>query len=89
MVNSSSEVVIHKNSLVKGGTPFGTVNFNQDELRRNDWTYKIDDIDHAVLNELPAKIQEEVNAWIRPQKRANILKKGCSISHYFLPAREK
>lgn len=81
--------MICENSPANNGSHIGTVSSYQNESRRNNWTYKIDEIDDAVLSELPAEIQEEVNVWIRPQKRANISKKGSSISHYFLPAREK
>lgn len=89
MVNSSLEVITHQNSLAKSETRTGMGNFNQDELRRNACIYNIDEIDQAVINELPPEIQEEINAWVRPQKRASTLKKGYNISHYFLPAREK
>ncbi|XP_074361490.1 DNA polymerase eta isoform X2 [Apium graveolens] len=48
--------------------------------------YKIDEIDPNVVDELPREIQEEVRAWLRPQKRANnTTKRGSSITHYFSP----
>lgn len=48
--------------------------------------YKIDEIDSNVVDELPWEIQEEVRAWLRPQKRANkTTKHGSSITHYFSP----
>lgn len=53
---------------------------------RNDaWSYKSDEIDPSVLNELPPEVQAEVRAWMQPHKRANIVKKGSSIDHYFSP----
>ncbi|XP_058197564.1 DNA polymerase eta isoform X1 [Rhododendron vialii] len=59
----------------------------QDELRRDAWDYKIDEIDPTVFNELPPQIQQELRAWLRPQKRANLLKRGSTIAHYFLPTK--
>lgn len=53
--------------------------------RTDAWSYKIDEIDPSVLSELPPEVQAEVRASIRPQKRANIVKKGSSIAHYFSP----
>ncbi|KAH7838232.1 hypothetical protein Vadar_023796 [Vaccinium darrowii] len=50
----------------------------QDELRRDAWDYKIDEIDPTVFNELPPQIQQELRAWLRPQKRANIPKRDTS-----------
>ncbi|KAL1537541.1 DNA-directed DNA polymerase [Salvia divinorum] len=51
--------------------------------RTDSWSYKSDEIDPSVLNELPPEVQAEVRAWMQPQKRANIVKKGSSIAHYF------
>ncbi|KAI5667232.1 hypothetical protein M9H77_17085 [Catharanthus roseus] len=59
VVNSSSEVMICENSPANNGSHIGTVSSYQNESRRNNWTYKIDEIDDAVLSELPAEIQEE------------------------------
>lgn len=59
----------------------------QDELRRDAWDYKIDEIDPTVFNELPPQIQQELQAWLRPQKRANLPKRGSTIAHYFLPTK--
>ncbi|XP_047954916.1 DNA polymerase eta [Salvia hispanica] len=53
--------------------------------RTDAWSYKSDEIDPSVLNELPLEIQAEVRAWMQPQKRANVVKKGSSIAHYFSP----
>lgn len=53
---------------------------------RVDCIYKIDEIDPNVVDELPREIQEEVRAWLRPQKRANnTMRRGSSITHYFSP----
>ncbi|KAG5516124.1 hypothetical protein RHGRI_036989 [Rhododendron griersonianum] len=51
----------------------------QDELRRDAWDYKIDEIDPTVFNELPPQIQQELRAWLRPQKRANLPKRGAKL----------
>ncbi|XP_024925031.1 DNA polymerase eta isoform X3 [Ziziphus jujuba] len=60
-----------------------------EEQRREAWSYNVDEIDPSVIDELPPEIQDEVRALLRPQKRPNnnIVKRGSSICHYFLPAR--
>lgn len=59
------------------------------EQRREAWSYNVDEIDPSVIDELPPEIQDEVRGWLRPHKRPNndTGKRGSSISHYFLPAR--
>uniref|UniRef100_A0A5B7B7D7 DNA polymerase eta n=1 Tax=Davidia involucrata TaxID=16924 RepID=A0A5B7B7D7_DAVIN len=69
------------------GTNSGTYTLGQDERRRDAWSYKMDEIDPAVVDELPPEIQEELWAWLRPHKQANIAKQGSSIAHYFLPTK--
>ncbi|XP_059435481.1 DNA polymerase eta isoform X2 [Corylus avellana] len=59
------------------------------EQQREAWGYKVDEIDPSVVDELPPDIQEEVRAWIRPHKRPNVVKRGSSIAHYFLPAKNR
>ena len=59
------------------------------EQQSESWRYKVDEIDPSVVNELPPEIQEEVQAWLRPHKRPNVVKKGSSIAHYFLPAKNR
>ncbi|KAJ7969409.1 DNA polymerase eta [Quillaja saponaria] len=56
---------------------------------RESWSYKVDEIDPSVLDELPAEIQEELRSWLRPHKRPNVVKRGSSIAHYFLPNKNK
>ncbi|KAM7500403.1 hypothetical protein LguiA_024817 [Lonicera macranthoides] len=86
---SCSKLIIDKvpreTPHVESGPSTGTNNLSQNERRMDPWSYKIDEIDPSVLNELPLEIQEEVRAWIRPHKRANVVKRGSSIAHYFLP----
>ena len=60
----------------------------QFQQRTESWSYKIDEIDPAVVDELPLEIQEEVQTWLRPHKRTNIAKQGSSIAHYFMPTRK-
>ncbi|EYU43640.1 hypothetical protein MIMGU_mgv1a002155mg [Erythranthe guttata] len=68
------------------GTTLSTCNLGQDDLRSDTWrSYKSDEIDPSVLKELPPEIQAEVRASFQPQKRANIVKRGSSIDHYFSP----
>ncbi|KAL3523149.1 hypothetical protein ACH5RR_015983 [Cinchona calisaya] len=88
-VNTCFEALKQNESPVKNGSQTDTLRFDQDGLRRNCWSYKIDEIEHSILNELPLEIQEEFNAWLRPQKRPNTMKKGSSIVHYFSPLKEK
>lgn len=71
--------------LVESNTFRDAHNVSQNEERTNAWNYKIDEIDPTVVDELPLEIQEEVRAWLRPHKRANTVKRGSSIAHYFLP----
>ncbi|PON63508.1 hypothetical protein PanWU01x14_131720 [Parasponia andersonii] len=60
----------------------------QFEQRREAWSYKIDEIDPSVVDELPPEIQEEVQSWLRPHKRSNLAKRGSTIAHYFMPTRK-
>ncbi|OIW18089.1 hypothetical protein TanjilG_01178 [Lupinus angustifolius] len=52
---------------------------------RQAWSYNIDEIDPSIIRELPPEIQEEFQAWLQPQKRPNVVKRGSSITNYFLP----
>ncbi|BFG28495.1 hypothetical protein CerSpe_147690 [Prunus speciosa] len=61
--------------------------FQMEQRRGGAWSYNIDEIDPSVIDELPPEIQQEVRAWIRPQKRHNTVKRGSSIAHYFLPTK--
>lgn len=53
------------------------------------WSYKMEDIDPGVMDELPPEIRAEIQAWLRPQKPAKRGKQGSSIIHYFLPMKNK
>ncbi|KAK9267658.1 hypothetical protein L1049_010089 [Liquidambar formosana] len=76
-----------KESLVESTSSSGRSGLGHDEQRRETWSYKIDEIDPTVIDELPPEIQKEVHAWLRPNKRPNIAKRGSSIAHYFLPTK--
>lgn len=76
-----------KSPLTKLGGDNGSRS-GQNGDRREIWSYKIDEIDHSVIEELPPEVQREVQAWLRPQKRANIARRGSSIAHYFLPSKK-
>ncbi|CAL0329826.1 unnamed protein product [Lupinus luteus] len=52
---------------------------------RQAWSYNIDEIDPSIIRELPPEIQEEIQTWLQPQKRPNVVKRGSSITNYFLP----
>ncbi|PIN17248.1 DNA polymerase iota/DNA damage inducible protein [Handroanthus impetiginosus] len=80
---SSSGKLIQENQQPMTGPTLSTCNMGQDDFRSDAWRYKTDEIDPTVLNELPPEIQAEVRAWLQPQKRANTVKRGSSIFHYF------
>lgn len=73
--------------LLQAGRESNDSTLGQHELSGNAWDYNIDEIDHNVVNELPPEIRNEVQAWLHPQKRPNIPKRGSSIAHYFLPSK--
>ncbi|KAL4614382.1 hypothetical protein ACB092_07G050000 [Castanea dentata] len=75
--------------LEQSGTNSGCSTSAHIEQQSEPWRYKVDEIDPSVVNELPPEIQEEVQAWLRPHKRPNVVKKGSSIAHYFLPAKNR
>ncbi|KAL5977625.1 hypothetical protein ACLOJK_041523 [Asimina triloba] len=60
----------------------------QDAQEGRQWGYKVEEIDPAIIDELPLQIQAEVRSWVRTNKRAKTAKKGCSIAQYFLPVRK-
>ncbi|XP_019230146.1 PREDICTED: DNA polymerase eta [Nicotiana attenuata] len=76
-----------ENSLTRGESSVDARLCSQ--FKRPSWSYDIDEIDQDVLKELPKQIQEEVQAWLRPQKRSNTVKKDLGITRYFLPAKDK
>ncbi|XP_057511242.1 DNA polymerase eta [Actinidia eriantha] len=84
--STSSYSELHEADVRKENL-FGTSTLGQNGPRRDTWDYKIDEIDPSVVNELPPEIQEELRYLVRPQKRANIPKRGSSIAHYFLPTK--
>ncbi|XP_021901660.1 DNA polymerase eta-like isoform X1 [Carica papaya] len=63
----------------------GNCRLDQNEERRERCSYKFDEIDPSVIDELPPEIQHEIRAWLHPHKLPN--KKGSTIDHYFLPKR--
>ncbi|PWA31948.1 Y-family DNA polymerase H [Artemisia annua] len=60
---------------------------SQNVQTTNAWSYKVDEIDQSVIEELPLEIQQEFRTWLRPQKRPNIMKRGSSIADYFSPTK--
>ncbi|XP_055818577.1 DNA polymerase eta isoform X2 [Solanum dulcamara] len=78
-----------ENSPARGESGVDAHLSSQIKLKRPAWSYGIDEIDQDVLNELPKQIQEEVHAWLRPQKRPNTVKRDLGITRYFLPAKDK
>ncbi|KQK09821.1 DNA polymerase eta [Brachypodium distachyon] len=53
----------------------------------NKWMFNVEDIDPAVVGELPLEIQREIQGWTRPSKQASTKPRGHTISSYFPPAR--
>ncbi|KAF4391422.1 hypothetical protein F8388_008033 [Cannabis sativa] len=84
---ASTGVGLTERPLEVSDTNNGQCTFTQFE-HREAWSYKIDEIDPSVVDELPPEIQDEVRLWLRPLKRSNIAKQGSSIAHYFLPTRK-
>ncbi|KAK6150239.1 hypothetical protein DH2020_017764 [Rehmannia glutinosa] len=84
--NEASSSDFQENQQPMTGTTLSRCNLGQDDSRSDAWSYKSDEIDPAVLNELPPEIQAEVRASLQPQKRANTAKRGSSIVHYFSPS---
>ncbi|KAL0398088.1 UNVERIFIED_CONTAM: DNA polymerase eta [Sesamum radiatum] len=80
---SSSGNLLQGNKQPTAGTPLSTCSLGRNDIRNDAWSYKRDEIDPTVLNELPPEIQAEVRGWLHPEKRAKTVKKGSSIVHYF------
>uniref|UniRef100_A0A0D9V5V1 DNA polymerase eta n=1 Tax=Leersia perrieri TaxID=77586 RepID=A0A0D9V5V1_9ORYZ len=51
------------------------------------WMFNVEDIDPAVVEELPPEIQREIHGWIRPPKHSSSKTRGSTISSYFQPAK--
>ncbi|XP_061358813.1 DNA polymerase eta [Gastrolobium bilobum] len=73
--NSHEEIDTNNSGYSRANMPQG----------RQAWSYNIDEIDPSIIDELPPEIQDEFRAWLRPYKRTNVVKRGSSITHYFLP----
>ncbi|KAG8077978.1 hypothetical protein GUJ93_ZPchr0007g6427 [Zizania palustris] len=52
------------------------------------WMFNVEEIDPAVVKELPPEIQREIHGWIRPPKNSSSKKRGSTISSYFRPERK-
>jgi DNA polymerase eta len=66
-----------RSNIHSGGEPSGS----------NPWMFNVEDIDPAVVEELPPEIQREIQGWIRPSKQPITKRRGSTISSYFPPAR--
>ncbi|KAL6567173.1 hypothetical protein OROGR_000841 [Orobanche gracilis] len=82
---SSSGKLLQENQQPMNGSTLSACNSGQDDSRSDAWSYKSDEIDTDVLNELPPEIQAEVHASLQTKKRAKTVKKGSSLFHYFSP----
>jgi DNA polymerase eta len=85
-----NQAELPRRSLAECSTNDGSNNLDQNAQRA--WNYKIDEIDHSIVNELPSEIQDEIRVWLQAHqqpsmvKRPSIIKRG-SIAHYFSPDR--
>ena len=85
-----NQAELPRRSLAECSTNDGSYNLDQNAQRA--WNYKIDEIDHSIVNELPSEIQDEIRVWLQARqqpgmvKRTSIIKRG-SIAHYFSPDR--
>ncbi|XP_019182065.1 PREDICTED: DNA polymerase eta isoform X2 [Ipomoea nil] len=70
------------------GTSMDPTGQNDQRRHAGSYYYNINEIDPAVVNELPQEIQDEVRAWLRPRKQANTTKKGSDITSYFSRAKD-
>ncbi|XP_031098658.1 DNA polymerase eta isoform X2 [Ipomoea triloba] len=70
------------------GTSMDPTGQNDQRRHARSYYYNINEIDPAVVNELPQEIQDEVRAWLRPRKQANTTKKGSDITSYFSRAKD-
>uniref|UniRef100_A0A0A9GHW9 Uncharacterized protein n=1 Tax=Arundo donax TaxID=35708 RepID=A0A0A9GHW9_ARUDO len=66
-----------RSNINGGGDPSGS----------KTWMFNIEDIDPAVVEELPPEIQREIQGWIRPSKHVSTKRRGSTVSSYFPPAR--
>ncbi|KAL6546195.1 hypothetical protein OROMI_021916 [Orobanche minor] len=82
---SSYVKLLQENQQPMSGTTLSACNSGQDDSRSGAWSYKSDEIDTDVLNELPPEIQAEVHASFQIKKRAKTVKKGSSLFNYFSP----
>nr|KJB59471.1 hypothetical protein B456_009G257800 [Gossypium raimondii] len=90
--NPSGSFLSHEYNRTVGGTDASSSSYSRDEEegRREAWGYNIDEIDPSVMEELPTEIQDEIKAWMQPHKRRpnNMVKRSCTISHYFSPSKK-
>ncbi|XP_037496606.1 DNA polymerase eta isoform X2 [Jatropha curcas] len=69
--------------MVKDCRTNGDRHSSSQNLQREAWNYRIDEIDPSVIDELPPEIQNEIRVWLRPHKRPTVVKRGSTIAHYF------
>ncbi|MBA0837296.1 hypothetical protein Goarm_009465, partial [Gossypium armourianum] len=90
--NPSGSFLSHEYNRTVGGTDANSSSYSRDEEegRREAWGYNIDEIDPSVMEELPTEIQDEIKAWMQPHTRRpnNMVKRSCTISHYFSPSKK-
>ncbi|KAJ6326471.1 hypothetical protein OIU78_013558 [Salix suchowensis] len=86
-----NQAELPRGSLAESRSNDGSYNLDQNAQRA--WNYKIDEIDHSIVDELPSEIQDEIRVWLQARqqpgmvKRPSIIKRG-SIAHYFSPGQK-
>ncbi|XP_010538637.1 PREDICTED: DNA polymerase eta isoform X2 [Tarenaya hassleriana] len=76
--------------------PTASQRYRDEERTETTWSYKMDEIDESVIDELPPEIQREIRTWLRPSKRAvtvtgnkSNVGSTSSIASYFSPLRDR
>uniref|UniRef100_A0A0E0N2N2 DNA polymerase eta n=1 Tax=Oryza rufipogon TaxID=4529 RepID=A0A0E0N2N2_ORYRU len=75
----------HKAAQYVDRNKFNTAGSNS--ASSSTWMFNVEDIDPAVVEELPPEIQREIHGWIRPPKQSSSKTRGSTISSYFQPAK--
>ncbi|CAL4973971.1 unnamed protein product [Urochloa decumbens] len=85
--NSSEANKAEEHNVSAQGADRSNINSDTEPSASNAWMFNVEDIDPAVVEELPPEIQREIQGWIRPSKQPSTKRRGSTISSYFPPAR--
>ncbi|KAL9456642.1 hypothetical protein AB3S75_005795 [Citrus x aurantiifolia] len=90
--SNQNQVNIPKERLAEAATISTTTDrcgSDQIQQRSESWKLRIEEIDPSVIDELPKEIQDEIQAWLRPNKRPHRVKRGFTIADYFSPSKNR